>query len=206
MTARDVHYQNRTGPPNGRHDPTKAHATEPCVERASFRPSSAPQRTGVTSPVQTVYATDPDRDLCGGGHIRPWRVQATSSDASSARLETRKEQNGGMLPRAYRCTPYHGRRQAVQHEKHLLGGTIAQIASESPQDPRHSYRSPRGGVSAQRARSAQQQVSSPVTTLKTTHHRGSYVHRAKTADLDSNLALFMGEIVCVNHYLSLWTE
>ena len=37
-----------------------------------------------------------------------------------------------------------------------------------------------------------------MTTLKTTHNWGSYVHKAKTADLDSNLASLVENIVCFN--------
>ena len=37
-----------------------------------------------------------------------------------------------------------------------------------------------------------------MTTVKTTPQRGSYVHGAKTADLDSNLAFMVGNIVCFN--------
>ena len=61
----------------------------------------------------------------------------------------------------------------------------------------------KGGVSAQHAHSTQLSVRFPVTTLQTTHCRGSYVHRAKSADLDNNLAFLVANIVC---YLSFWTE
>ena len=37
-----------------------------------------------------------------------------------------------------------------------------------------------------------------MTTLQTSHHRGSSVHRAKTADLDSNPAFLVGNVVCLN--------
>ena len=33
-------------------------------------------------------------------------------------------------------------------------------------------------------------------TLKTSNRQGGYVHKAKTADLDSNLAFLVGNIVC----------
>ena len=58
-----------------------------------------------------------------------------------------------------------------------------------------------GGVSAQRGHSAQQ----PVTTLQTTHHRGSYGHRVTTADVDSNLT-FWELYSALTHCLSLWAE
>ena len=35
-----------------------------------------------------------------------------------------------------------------------------------------------------------------MTTLNTPHHRGGYVRRAKAADLDSNPALLVGNMVC----------
>ena len=37
-----------------------------------------------------------------------------------------------------------------------------------------------------------------MTTLKTTHHRGSYVQKAKTADLNRNVAFVVGNIICRN--------
>ena len=37
-----------------------------------------------------------------------------------------------------------------------------------------------------------------MTTLNTAHHRGTYIQRAKTADLDSNLALLVGNTVGFN--------
>ena len=52
------------------------------------------------------------------------------------------------------------------------------------------------GVPAPRGHSAQQCVGVPVTPLNKPHHRGSYVHGATTADLDSNPAFRVGNIVC----------
>ena len=48
-----------------------------------------------------------------------------------------------------------------------------------------------------------------MTALKTTHLRPqahSCVHRARTADLDSNVAFLVGNVAYLTHCLSFWTE
>ena len=45
-----------------------------------------------------------------------------------------------------------------------------------------------------------------MTTLKTTHHEGSYIHSSKKADLDSHLAFLVGNIVCFNPLSEFWSQ
>ena len=96
-----------------------------------------------------------------------------------------------------------------QHVTHSLAPSLESRYMRAFVQTVHTAKCFMGGVPAQRAqrgRSAQLYITFPATALKTTHRQGSYIHRVKTADLDSNIAFLVAHIVCLTNHLSFWTE